>query len=110
MEPDDERRLGETIQTRIPPPVFAPGVVEGVYANQIQEISTDNETFLDFRYVVPSSYQLNDTGMLENIEVQNTVVARIILPRQLLATFLMNGMRSNPHLVDAIVAEREEVK
>lgn len=68
--------------------VFPPEILSGTYANQIQHLSTDIETVLDFFRVVPSAYSTDDSGSLVSVEARNELVARIILPREQFMRFM----------------------
>jgi hypothetical protein len=85
-----------TIDLRVPPKVIPAERVQGTYANSIQQLSTGNETILDFSAVLPSFYEVNSEGQLEGIQLANEVVAGIVVPHRVFVEFVRSVVRNNP--------------
>lgn len=105
MSENPESRTAEITST-----IFPPEILSGTYANQIQHLSTDIETVLDFFRVVPSAYSTDDSGSLVRIEARNELVARIILPRDQFVTFMRSFSARLDEFEKEDAAVQEETK
>ena len=86
-------------------PTIREGVLPGHYANQMQQFESQFETLVDFLHVGPSEYVVSETGSVgpEDITITNEVVARIILPRGVLQSFIHIYLRNNPAFAEHII-------
>jgi hypothetical protein len=86
-------------------PTFREGVLPGVYANQIQQFESQFETTIDFQQISISEYVLTEQGGVppQNLTLTREVVARVILPRGNLQTFILSYLRNNPAFAEAAI-------
>ncbi len=87
---------------RIPPRTVPADVHRGVYATQIQELTTGTETMLDFIMVAPATYDVDESGRLDfgTVQLRSEVVARVIVPSPLLTNFVRNYLRGHPDVLE----------
>ncbi len=95
-----EALQGQTVTVPLPVLTIPPGVLPGVYANHLQELVTDRETYLDCSFVYPAEYRQVEGGQLGDLRVENTLVARIILPSGIMETFVRNYIQARPQLME----------
>jgi hypothetical protein len=86
------------VTLKVPNRVIPESMFRGVYATQIQQLSTQRDSIIDFSSVTPASYDVDDSGKLalDSIRLHAEVVARVIVPTEILNEFIRSYVRSNP--------------
>jgi len=93
-----------TISVKVPPRIVPDELARGVYAMQMQQITTLSETILDFSSVTPVNYDTNEAGELnpDTFSIRAELVSRVIVPSRLLAEFIHSFIRAHPQVLQDI--------
>jgi hypothetical protein len=89
------------VETQIPPKAVPESLVLGVYANTIQQLSTESETILDFSIVLPAQYALSAAGKVQDLTVTHQLVARVLISTPKFIEFLRSAVASNSGLLQS---------
>jgi hypothetical protein len=89
-----------TVEARIPQKAIPESLVLGVYANTIQQLSTESETILDFSIVLPAQYVVSAAGKVQDLTVTHQLVARVLIATPKFIEFLRSVVANNPELLE----------